>query len=89
MKNIPAPEATIRDREAIIEDLQRRLNSRKTPAEKIDVLRGMYLVLPYIPDIRPEWIDCFDKLSVVPPTHEDVSYLVKTLQEAHSMGTTS
>ena len=85
LKNIPAPEATIRDREAIIEDLQRRLNSRKTPAEKIDVLRGMYLVLPYVPDIRPEWIDCFDKLSVVPPTHEDVSYLVKTLQEAHSI----
>lgn len=85
LKNIPAPESTIRDREAIIEDLQRRLNSKRTPSEKIEILRGMYLVLPYIPDMKPDWVECFDKISVVPPTHDDVNYLVRTLQEAHSI----
>lgn len=85
LKIIPAPEATIRDREVIIEDLQRRLNSRKTLQEKTDVLRGMYMVLPYIPDLKPEWIDCFEKIDVAPPTQNDVNYLIKTLQEAHSI----
>lgn len=85
LKIIPAPEATIRDREVIIEDLQRRLNSRKTLQDKTDVLRGMYMVLPYIPDLKPEWIDCFEKIDVAPPTQNDVNYLIKTLQEAHSI----
>ena len=85
LKNIPAPEATIRDREIIIEDLQRRLNGEKTLQDKTDILRGMYIVLPYIPDIKPDWVDCFEKISAVPPTQGDVSYLLKTLQEAHSI----
>lgn len=85
LKMIPAPESTVKDREAIIEDLQRRLNNRKTLVEKVDILRGMYLVLPYVPDMKPEWLDCFDKISVVPPSQNDVNYLVKTLQEAHSI----
>jgi hypothetical protein len=85
LKLIPAPEATIKDREAIIEDLQRRLNTKTTPQGKAEILRGMYMVLPYVPDIKPEWIDCFEKISVIPPTQNDVNYLIKTLQEAHSI----
>ena len=85
LKLIPAPEATIKDREAIIEDLQRRLNSKKTAHDKIDVLRGMYMVLPYVPDIKPDWVECFEKIAAVPPTQNDVNYLIKTLQEAHSI----
>ena len=85
LKLIPAPEATTKDREAIIEDLQRRLNTKTTPQGKAEILRGMYIVLPYVPDIKPEWIDCFEKISVVPPTQNDVNYLIKTLQEAHSI----
>lgn len=85
LKGIPAPDATIRDREAIIEDLARRMTGGKTNEEKIGCLRGMYLVLPYVPDIRPDWIDCFDRISITPPTKDDVSYLLKTLQDAHSI----
>ena len=85
LKGIPAPEATIRDREMIIEDLQRRLVSKKGETDKVNMLRGIYLVLPYIPELKPDWIDCFDNLTVVPPTKDDVNYLVNTLQEAHSI----
>lgn len=85
LKGVPSPEPVIRDREVIIEDLQRRLNTKSTINEKVDILRGMYIVLPYVPEIRPDWIDCFDKVSITPPTNEDVNYLVKTLQEAHSI----
>lgn len=85
LKGIPAPETTVRDREAIIEDLARRMVSNKTNNEKIDTLRGMYLVLPYVPEIKPDWIDCFDRISVTPPTQNDINYLSRTLQDAHSI----
>lgn len=85
IKNIPAPEGIIKDREALIEDLSRRLNTRKDTNEKVGYLRNMYLVLPYIPDMPPEWIDKFENLSIAPPKVGDVNYLVKTLSDAHSI----
>ena len=85
LKNIPAPEATIRDREAIIEDLSRRFRSAKGIENKIDSLRSMYLVLPYIPEMKPDWVDEFDKIAVAPNTENDLTYLAKTLSDAHSI----
>lgn len=40
LKNIPAPEDTVKDREALIEDLSRRLNSKKDINEKIGYLNN-------------------------------------------------
>ena len=85
LRNVPAPEASIRDREAIIEDLSRRFRATKEDVNKTGLLRGMYLVLPYIPEMKPDWIDAFDRISVAPPTSGDLSYLVKTLSDAHSI----
>lgn len=67
LKNVPAPEATIRDREAIIEDLTRQLHSAKDDTTRVDLLRSMYIVLPYIPEVKPDWVDVFDKIAVSPP----------------------
>ena len=85
LKNIPAPEATIRDREAIIEDLSRRLRTTKDDSVKVGLLRGMYLVLPYVPEMKPDWVEAFDRIAVSPPTEGDLSYLAKTLSDAHSI----
>ena len=85
LKNIPAPESTIRDREAIIEDLSRRFRSSKNSKSQIESLKGLYLVLPYIPEVKPDWIDTFDKIAVAPPTDNDLTYLAKTLSDAHSI----
>lgn len=85
LKNVPAPEATIRDREAIIEDLSRRLRSAKDDSTKVGLLRGMYLVLPYVPEMKPDWVEAFDRIAVSPPTEGDLSYLAKTLSDAHSI----
>lgn len=85
LKSIPSPDVPVRDRELIIEDLRRRMNSTKDISVKVGHLRNMYLVLPYIPDIAPEWINSFDKIAVSPPTIDDVSYLTKTLSDAHSV----
>ena len=85
LKNIPAPAATVRDREAIIEDLQRRVDSTKEASTKVDCIRNMFLVLPYIPEVAPDWVGVFDRVAVAPPSEADVSYLVKTLSDAHSI----
>lgn len=85
LKNVPGPESTIRDREAIIEDLTRRLRSAKTDATKVELLRGIYIVLPYIPEVKPDWVDAFDRIAVSPPAEGDLSYLAKTLSDAHSI----
>ena len=45
----------------------------------------MYIVLPYIPEIKPDWIDSFDRIAALPPTDGDLSYLAKTLTNAHSI----
>ena len=45
----------------------------------------MYLVLPYIPELKPDWIDAFDRIAESPPTEDDLSYLAKTLSDAHSI----
>lgn len=85
LKNVPAPQATIQDREAIIEDLSRRYRAAKDDLTKTALLRNMYIVLPYIPELKPDWIDAFDRIAASPPTEGDLSYLAKTLSDAHSI----
>lgn len=85
LKSIPVPESTIRDREAIFEDFTRRYRTAKDLKTKTDLLRGMYLVLPYMPEITPDWINGFDKIAVAPPNENDLTYLSKTLTDAHSI----
>lgn len=85
LRNVPAPEATIRDREVIIEDLTRRYRSAKDDSTRLTLLRNMYLVLPYIPELKPDWIDAFDRIAAAPPTESDLSYLAKTLSDARSI----
>ena len=45
----------------------------------------MYLVLPYIPELKPDCIEAFERIAVAPPTEGDLSYLAKTLSDAHSI----
>lgn len=85
LRSIPAPEATVRDREAIIEDLSRRISTAKDLDENVDALRGMYIVLPYIPEITPDWMENYEKINILPPTDDDLKYLVTSLNDAHSI----
>ncbi len=85
IKNIPAPADTVRDREIRIEDLRRRVNLSENAPETVACIRNMFLVLPYIPEIPPDWVEVFERVAVAPPTESDLSYLVKTLTDAHSI----
>lgn len=85
LKNVPKPQSTIKDREAIIEDLSRRIVHSKDDDIKIDGLRSMYLVLPYIPEIEPSWLSVLERGKIAIPQKGDLSYLVRNLSDAHSI----
>lgn len=85
LKNVPKPNTITVDREALIDDLSRRLDVQKGIDGKMGYLRNMYLVLPYIPENAPDWIENFEKATIVPPTVDDINYLVQTLTNAHSI----
>lgn len=85
LRNVPAPEATVRDREAILEDLSRRIGSTESTEEVIDQLKSMYIVLPYIPETEPSWLGMLENSKLIPPSKGDVSYLIRSLEEAHSI----
>lgn len=85
LKAIPAPDTTVIDREAIIEDLTRRCNAANSLSEKVDCLSAMYLVLPFVPETQPEWLTDFGKAKIAPPQEGDINYLVRTLNTAHSI----
>lgn len=85
LKNVSDSETTIRDREAIIENLSHRLQSTKDDSTEVGLLRGMCLVLIYVPEIKLDWIDAFDRIAVFSPTEGDLSYLAKTISDDHSI----
>lgn len=85
LKNIPKPEEMVRDREIILEDLSRRLHGTKDNKQKAEILISMYLVLPYIPEIEPEWLQKLEKAQTVNPQNGDLKYLINTMDEAHSI----
>lgn len=84
LRNIPAPETPVIHRGALIEDLARRLSGTTELEEKANLLRAIYLVLPHVPELQPEWLDKFDKVNIL-PKEDDFSYLMTTLTEAHGI----
>lgn len=84
LKNIPSPEPLVRDREVIIEDLKRRVKQDDVEST-IDYISNLFLVLPYIPEDAPKWLDDFENIKVANPSLDDIAYFVKTLEHAHSI----
>lgn len=86
LKNIIAPEPPVKDREIIIEDLKRRIKKSNQFDDKVMTsLQNLLLVLPYIPDDAPNWIDTLDNILVSRPKYDDLVYWVQTLEQAHSI----
>jgi hypothetical protein len=82
IKNIPLPIQNVVDREAILEDIIGRLNKKQ--GDTLENLKSMYIVLPYIPEIEPEWIKALEESNVITKRY-DLSYLAKTLTDSHGI----
>lgn len=75
-----SPESRL-DTDVIVDDLARRFHEAETLGERSAALRSLFLVLPEVPAIAPEWLDAFDR-SAVAPTNDDISLLLQTLERA-------
>jgi len=69
------------DTGVIVDDLARRFTEAETLGERSAALRSLFLVLPEVPAIAPEWLDAFDR-SAVAPTNDDINLLLQTLEHA-------
>lgn len=69
------------DLDVVVDDLARRFTEAETLGERSAALRSLFLVLPEVPAIAPDWLDAFDRSAVV-PTNDDISLLLQTLERA-------
>lgn len=77
----PRPPETRHDTDVIVDDLARRFIEAESLGERGAALRSLFLVLPEVPAVAPDWLDAFDR-SAVAPTNDDINLLLQTLQRA-------
>jgi len=77
----PRPPESRIDTDVIVDDLARRFTEAETLGERSAALRSLFLVLPEVPAIAPDWLDAFDR-SAVAPTNDDINLLLQTLERA-------
>ncbi len=82
--NIPTPHDNIVEYSALLTELYDKLTVAKSNMEKASLLTNMYLVLPDIPETKPEWLDSLERLSVTPKS-SDIIFLIKSLATATSI----
>lgn len=65
----------------LLDELASRFEKANSVLQQGALVRQLFLVLPELPPDPPEWLDAFDRVSVVPAAG-DVRLLVSTLQAA-------
>ena len=81
LESIPSPHDEIVEYTAILSELHKKLSTASTDTEKSEILTNMYLILPNIPDEKPDWIDALERVSIVPKSL-DISFLLTSLETA-------
>ena len=69
-----------KDRTLILEDVAKKVKD-SSGSDKESAILSIFLVLPDIPDKKPEWVDLFEKVTIAPKSR-DVSYLLDVLDSA-------
>lgn len=81
LEQLPRPPEARVEVDVIVDDLARRFHEAETLGERSAALRSLFLVLPEVPAVAPEWLDAFDR-SAVAPTTDDINLLLQTLERA-------
>jgi hypothetical protein len=68
------------DRALIVEDIARRLRDSSGDDQAV-ALASLYVVLPDIPEDKPEWLDALQRVSIS-PREQDISFLLDTIEQA-------
>lgn len=78
---IPKPHDITKDRATLIEELANQVNASNVPQEKSVLISSAFLILPELNDVKPEWLDAFERVSVT-PTASDIVLLLDALNRA-------
>jgi hypothetical protein len=78
---IPTTHDEIVEYTTIFSDLHKKLSTANTNTEKGEILANMYLVLPNIPEEKPDWLDALERVCISPKA-EDISFLLTSLETA-------
>lgn len=81
LAQVPVPPETVVEPTVLVEDLRAQLDAAKDIRTQAGVLANLFLVLPEVPEIEPEWLDAFDRATVA-PKRSDVTLLLKTIEGA-------
>jgi len=81
VSNVPVPPETIVEPVVLVEDLRAQLDAAKDVRTQAGILASLFLVLPEVPEIMPDWLDAFDRATVA-PKRNDVALLLKTMEAA-------
>lgn len=81
LSQIPEPPVEGTNRVALVEELTRKVSGASDSEEKGELLSSLFLVLPDIPEDKPDWIDAFERITLA-PKERDIAYLLRVLDGA-------
>lgn len=81
LSDIACPQTEVKEHAVLIEDLVRNMTSATSLQDQASLLTNVFLVLPDIPNDKPEWLDALRRVTVA-PKERDVVFLLDTLQSA-------
>ena len=82
--DLPVPPQRPLSPNVLIEDLLNQLHQAKGVQDRAILIGSIYLVLPEIPAVEPEWIEALDRVAIV-PEEKDLALLLTTLERAYPM----
>jgi len=81
LEHLPRPPDARVDQDVLVDELAQRFREGETAVDRSAALRSLFLVLPEVPEVAPDWLDAFDR-STIAPTTEDINLLLQTLERA-------
>lgn len=81
LEGLPVPPETPKEPSVLVDELAAKLEVAEDPVERSALVRSLFLVLPDLGASAPEWIDAFQRVSVV-PTDDDISLLLTILERS-------
>ncbi|MEX2462547.1 MAG: hypothetical protein WD469_14825 [Paenibacillaceae bacterium] len=78
---IPRPHDIVKDRTTLVEDIAKKINNSNNVQVKSALISSVFLILPELNEVKPEWLDAFERINVSPNTN-DVVFLLNALNMA-------
>lgn len=87
LEHIPFPPNLAREKTVLLEDLINQIHETDDDKGRSSLIKSAFLVMPDIPEEKPEWLDLFNKITIA-PEQNDIAFLLDVLEKAHPVSLT-